>query len=250
MKLRRIAVVLAAVVLLGAPLWGPPLLRRLEVFRVTRVDVQGTRLLAPHEVLAASGIRAEDSVWDDPSGWEARLREHPGIAVASVGRSLPGTLHLRIGEKRPVGMVEAGTLRPATRVGEVFPLDPARAPLDLPLVRGSTAIGPEGRVRDPEVRSVLTELARIEETEAGVLARVSEARRTRSGDLLLVLSSPRAEVLLPYGAGVPRLRHLRATVEDLERRAPDIDSDREDMGPIHIDLRFVDLVVVRHPSRA
>src|SRR5690606_612129 len=46
---------------------APLLLRRMEAFRVQRVEVLGTRYLAPHDALAASGIADTSSVFDDPA---------------------------------------------------------------------------------------------------------------------------------------------------------------------------------------
>src|SRR5690606_25338782 len=134
----RIAAISAlAATALSAPFWGPAALRRVGWFEVRRVEVSGTRLLAPHLVLAASGIRSGQSVWDDPQAWEEALRAHPAIADARVVRRLPQTLRVRVEEKRPVAFVEAGSLRPATASGEILPVDPARTPVDLPIVRGT-----------------------------------------------------------------------------------------------------------------
>ncbi len=223
-----------AAVGLSAPLWGAAALRHLRLFEVRRVEVSGTRLLAPHAVLAASGVRSGQNVWDDPAAWEASLRAHPAIAGAWVTRRLPRTLRVRVEEKRPVAFVEDGSLRPATASGELLPLDPARVAVDLPIVRGSWADG-EGR---KAARRLLAEAGRLAELDPGLLSEVSEVRAAEVGPEVLVLSHRLAEIVLPVGLESARLAELRAVLGDLERRGTPGAGAR-------VDLRFRDQIVVR-----
>jgi cell division protein FtsQ len=230
----------------AAPFWGPELLSRLDIFDVERAEISGVQLLAPHEVLAASGLREGQSVWDDPETWLEPLRAHPVVRTAAIERSLPRTLLIRVEEHRPVALIEAGALRPATADGVILPVDPARAPMDLPLIRGAAVSG--DTVADPDTRFLLVETARLAQLDPALLAGVSEIRRDRSGDLVLILAQPSAELLLPPGAGPDRLRQLRAVLDDVARRGaagPDrVASTRR----IRIDVRFADQVVVRFPQ--
>lgn len=245
-RLRRLALLAALPVVLSAPLWGPRLLERTPWFRVQRVEVAGARMVAPHDVLAASGIRLGESVWRRPEPWVAALRRHPGVEDAEVVRRLPSTLRIEVREKRPVGLVEAGTLHPVTARGEVLPVDPARVAVDLPLLRGAAR---KGRADDARVRALAAEVGRLGQLDPGLLARVSEVEWSGRDALLLSVSAPDARVLLPAGAGSDRLRRLRAALDEIERRAP---SGPAEGGPVRIDLRFQDQVVVRfpHPPRA
>lgn len=225
----------------SAPLWGPPALRRVPLFDADRVEVSGTRMLAPHEVVAASGIRIGASVWTDPAAWEAALRDHPVIASAEVERRLPATLRIRITEKRPAAFVQAGTLRPATAEGELLPVDPARVPVDLPLA--GTAPDTAHRVRDQQALALLREAGRLADADPMLMARVSELRAGPDGALRVRLAHPAADVLLPAGAEEPRLTQLRATLDDVARRIPA-------GGRAVVDARFADQVVVRLPRPA
>lgn len=233
---------------LATPLWGPPVLRNLDVFRVERVEVSGTHLLAPHEVLASSGIQLGQSVWEDPDAWEEALGAHPAVQDASIERALPNTLRVRITERRPVALVEAGTLRPATADGEVLPVDPSRAPVDLPLLRVAGLAADDGRVEDADARLLLSEMGHLAQLDPSLLARVSEVRRTPAGDLLLLLSQPAAALLLPPAADSERLRQLRAVLDDLERRNPADAAEGRSAARVRIDLRFADQVVLRLSS--
>lgn len=238
-RIRLAALAAALPVLLAAPLYGPRVLERTPWFRVQRVEVSGVRILAPHEVLAASGIVRGESVWRRPEPWLAALRRHPGIEDARVVRRLPATLRIEVREKRPVGLVERGSLHPVTAAGEVLPVDPARVPVDLPLLRT-----PSG-----STRAMAAEVGRLGELDPGLLARVSEVGWAGRGTLLLVLSGPDARVLLPVGAQPDRLRQLRAALDRVGRGAPAA-ADSAAAGPVRVDLRFQDQVVVRFPNRA
>jgi cell division protein FtsQ len=221
---------------------------RMDFFRVERVEISGVQLLAPHEVLAASGVGAGQNVWQDPAPWIAALRAHPVVAEATVERSLPRTLLIHIEERRPVALLEAGTLRPATAEGELLPVDPARVPLDLPLVRGAPIAGDAARVEDPDIRLLLVEMGRLARLDPALLARISEIRRAPSGDLLLTLGHPAAELLLPAGSDPLRLRQVRAVLADLDGRGSVAADPRAAPPRVRVDARFADQVVVRFPA--
>lgn len=236
--LRLLALAVLAAAAASSPWWGPPALRRVPLFGADRVEVAGMRLLAPHEVVAASGIRIGQNVWTDPAAWVAALERHPVIAEAAVERRLPSTLRIRVVEKRPAAFVAAGTLRPATAAGEILPVDPARVTVDLPIA--GTAPDTASRVRDPATLRLLAEAGRLAHADPMLMARVSELAFAEDGSLRLVLAHPRVELLLPAGAGEPRLAQLRAALADVARRVPD-------GGRARVDARFADQVVVRLP---
>ncbi len=245
MRARRAAALAGLALLAGgigsAYFWAPPLLRKVDWFAAERVEVSGTRLLAPHEVLATSGVRVGANVWTDPAAWEAALRRHPVVAEAEVARDLPRTLRVRIVEKRPVALVQSGILRPATGEGEVLPVDPAAAAIDLPILRCDARTGKDGRIADARTRALLAEAARLAELDPALWARVSEVRGDGRGGLELRIGSPAATVALPAGAPETRLVQLRAALDDLARRTAG------DTARIvaRVDARWEDQVVVR-----
>ena len=242
LRLALLAIPLAAAA--ASPWWAPPLGRRIEWFGAERVEVTGARLLAPHEVLRASGVRVGTNVWSDPAPFVAALRRNPAVADAQVVRVLPRTLRIRVTEKTPAALVLAGTLRPATADGEVLSVDPAREQIDLPLLDGRVRTDARGRVTDVDVRAALAEAGRLAELEPALMARVSELRPAR-GEIRLVLGRPALDVLVRAGLPPEQLLRLRAALDDVARRAA---ADTTHHGRPVVDARFDDQVVVRWQS--
>lgn len=250
MRILRGALLLALVAAAASsPLWGPRTGRRIDWFAAERVEVTGARLLAPHEVLRASGLTVGTNVWSDPAPYVAALRRNPAVADAEVVRVLPRTLRIRVTEKSPAALVQAGTLRPATADGEVLAVDPARAPLDLPLFTARVAVDRRGRVTDPATRAALAEAGRLAALEPGLMSRVSEIRPVGADGLRLILSSPSADVLVRDGITPEAVVRLRAALEDVARRAAAAAAaDTLPQPRMEIDARFDDQVVVRRRS--
>jgi cell division septal protein FtsQ len=242
-KLRLGVLAVVGLAAAASPFWGPSVLRELSWFRVERVEISGTRLLAPHQVLEAARIPAGENVWDDLGRLESAIRAHPAIATVSVSRDLPRTLRIRVEEKRPIAYVEMAALAPITAAGELLPVDPSRARMDLPVIRGTwSKVSPALR------RGLLAETERISRADPALLAQVSEIRGQNDRLQVLVLSHPLAEILLPVGADPTRLAQLRAVLADLERRMPNTDAAGQATAPARVDLRFQEQIVVRLPS--
>lgn len=234
---RRKALLVLLVVATTAPFWAPFGLRRLDRFEVERVEVVGTGILAPHEVLAVSGISAGDNVWHPPRKWEAALTRHPVVDEARITRRLPGTLVIRIRESRPAGLVDSGTLRLVSVDGTILPVDLSRVPVDLPLIRT------RGLAR-PHAQRVWAESGYLSQLDQALWARVSEVRAAPGGALMLRTGRPDAQVLLPRGATALQLRQLRSTLDYLARQ-PRPDGS----APARVDLRWEDQVVISAPTR-
>lgn len=201
---------MAAVVGLGAPLWAPPLLSGLELFRVEKVEVTGVRYVSPGEVIRRADVEEGASVWDDVSRWEARVREHPMVRDAEVLRAGIQRLEIRVREVEPVALVSAPELTPVDRRGRILPLDPARVGLDLPILGGDAAVE-GGRVTGPEVVSLLEILVALEEAEPGFVREASEFRLLPRGGVEVVMATVEGRarrVLLPAEAPVRGLARV------------------------------------------
>ena len=218
--------ILVAVVLLASPLWGPPVLRRLEFFRVRRVEILGARYTSPGELLDRLRVDTTRSVWDPLEPLAARLRTHAQIESVTVTRRLPGTLVVQVKERHPVALVEApGGLRAVDERGRRLPLDPSRTPVDAPVVTAAP--------RDTLVYHLLGEMQR--ETPA-LYAKLSSIRAIGADEIVLQISE--ISVRAMTNVTLARLGDIDPVQRDLTRRQ---------LHAAEIDLRYRDQVIARLP---
>lgn len=238
---RRLLVIAALAVAGGALAAGvarlPLLLRRVDVFRVRRVEVVGANYMKAEGVLAASGITARSNVFDDTGVWRRALLAQPLIADASVRRRPPATIVLRIVETRPVAFARGRVLSPVDARGRVLPVDPARVSLDLPVLDVPADTTADGRLRDPIALRVLAVLNRIRRFEPALGQQISEAG-VAGGSIVMHFRDPSVAVaLLPTDLDAIRLRELATTLADLDTR-------QELPRLRRIDARFHEQIVV------
>jgi hypothetical protein len=214
--------ILGALVLLAA-IWfgGPRQLRRLEFFRVRRIEIQGARYLAPGTITRALALGRDASVFDNPRAMERRLRTLPGIQAAGVGRRLPGTLIVTVTETEPVALIpRRGALTPVDDRGRVLPYGPAQVVPDLPIATSAD--------------SGLTRLlATVRTTDPALFGQIASAARVRD-DVVLDLDGRR--FWFSANATAEDVRAVTAVAQDLARRER---SYRE------LDARFAGQVIVR-----
>jgi cell division septal protein FtsQ len=150
-----------------AALWlvGPAALRRVEFFRVRRVELQGLQYLDAAKIIAAARVSRSASVFDDPDAIASRIRALPGVREVQVGRRLPGTLRIRLGEAEPVALTPRGDrLAMVDARGMVLPFDPLASAPNLPVLIGGGAM-------------VAGALSRARDYDPGLFARIDAAWR-------------------------------------------------------------------------
>lgn len=210
--LRRAAVVaVAAAVGLSAPVWAPPLLARMDAFRVAKVGVTGVRYCPPGEIVRRADVAPDASVWDDPTRWERRVRGHPLVRDAEVVRTGRHRLEIRVTEVEPVALASTPELVPVDRRGRVLPLDPAGSRLDLPILGGPAEVR-EGRLADGPARRLLETLVRLREAEPGFVGQASEFRGLEHGGVAVWMTADAAgarRVLLPADDPVRALARVQ-----------------------------------------
>jgi cell division protein FtsQ len=219
---RAVGVVAAALAVLAAPWWGPPLLSHLSFFRVHNVEVSGYRYVQPADVLARLRLDTTTSVWTDLSELEHRVEMHPQIKSAVVDRDLPGTLVVRVTENPPIAYVTTSQgLRAVDKDGRFLPIDPSRIAIDLPvLARADTAL--------------LHLLANVRSVSPALFGEISDIRRTGGSDIALTLQSAQVRALASISA--QRLTDILPVEADLARRKARV---------TELDLRFRDQVIAR-----
>jgi len=232
---------LSAAVLLG---WGlswamprlPGALDDVDWFRVRSLHIEGLRYLTAPEVEIAAAMPKAANLWDDPGPVLARLRAHPLIRAVTVTRRLPGTLVVEVEERVPVGLIPTPTLQPIDRDGHPISLDPARYPLDLPVIRPGRAM--QGTPAPASIAAAARESARLADVDPAFWAGVS-----------VVTDNGSREVVLEWGDPSVRLRYRIPLAQVRVREALAVLADAADRTggqlPATLDLRFADQVVVR-----
>lgn len=217
---RRVyVVVLAALIGAGSPIWAPPLLQTLPAFRVEKVEVVGTRFLAPDEVAARADVPPGASVWDEPERWRLRVEEHPLVERARVRRSGFHALEISVEEVEPVALAAGtGTLRPVSADGVLLPLDPARHGLDLPILLLDGASADGDRLRGGHAGTLVRALSRLQEEDPGFVGEISSLRILADGgiEVRMVESTHAGTVLLPPGEPARALRRVELALGEQE----------------------------------
>jgi cell division septal protein FtsQ len=206
-----------------AAIWfgGPRLLRRLDFFRVRRIEITGARYLAPKTITGALALRREASVFDDLGTMERQLRAVPGVRKAELGRRLPGTLTVTVGETEPVALIpRRGALAPVDDRGRVLPYDPAQVVPDLPIATSADS-------------GLTRVLATVRLADSVLFGRITSAARIRD-DVVLDIEGRR--FWFAANATAEDVRAVTAVAQDLARQQR---SYRE------LDGRFAGQVIVR-----
>lgn len=221
---------------------APDLLTRMDAFQIREVRLEGARFLTYQEALRTVAVPPGASVWGDLEILEERLRRHPLVLNARVGRRLPDALVLEVEERDPVALVPTPALVPVDAGGRALPVDPAAHRLDLPLIHPRRrALGGGNRLLPAQLRAVARELGRLSAAEPQLTARISEVRWAE-GAVALRLTDPSVDLLFHPPLAPVRLRDGLRALSETRDRWPERD-------PELLDLRFADQVVVSFHSR-
>jgi cell division protein FtsQ len=212
------------VLLLGAPFWGPLLLRQLSFFRVRKVEIIGARYVPVGDIMDRLRIDTTVSVWDPTGPLVTRLASHPQLRSVSVRRRLPATLVVEVQENPPIALVATNDgLRAYDARGTLLPIDLARIPVDAPIL--------------PRRDVGLLQLLSVLRNEAPTLYdRVSEVRITAPDEVVFQMGSTPVRAMRDITPA--RLTEIAPVEDDLARRG---------LHAAEIDLRYRDQVIARLP---
>jgi len=164
---------------LAAVLLGPLALRGLGAFRVRRIELVGTRYLAPERLVDRLGLKPDQNLFDDARVIERRAEQVPGVVSARVERRLPGTLRLVLVERAPVAFAPGPDgLVALDAEGETLPYDPAATALDVPVMPRADSV-------------VLRALASVRAADSTLYQEVQTAERGPDGAVVLTLGRQR-----------------------------------------------------------
>jgi len=214
----------AVLLLLGAPFWGPLILRQLSFFRVRKVEIIGAHYVPVSDVMDRLHVDTTVSVWDPTGPLVARVASHPAFRSVSVRRRLPGTLVVEVQETQPVALVATNDgLRAYDAAGTLLPIDLDRTPIDAPILPR----------RDVALLRLLNALRNEAPT---VYDRVSEIRITAPDEVVFQMGSMPVRALRDVAPA--RLAEIAPVEDDLARRG---------LHAAEIDLRYRDQVIARLP---
>jgi cell division protein FtsQ len=150
------------------------------------------------------------------------VASHPEILHAVVRRKLPGTLVIEIVERVPIALVPAPSgFRVYDERGVALPIDPARMPVDVPVLME----------RDT---TVLRLLGAMRVARPALYERVSAVRRAGRDELILQLKTEPVRVM--QDVTLERLADIEPVEADLSRKQ---------LRVAEIDLRYRDQVIAR-----
>jgi cell division protein FtsQ len=198
------------------------LMRRMNFFRVRRLEIVGTRYIASSDIVTRANVDTTRSVWDPTAPIAVRVKGHPGVQTVVVSRKLPGTLVITVTEYQPIALVPGPQgFRVFDERGVALPIDPSRVDVDAPVL--ATADVP-----------LLRLLAGIRGAIPDFYARVSELKRVGKYELLFQVGDMPVRAMA--GVSVDELNQVAPVEDDLRKRA---------VRAIELDLRYKDQIIAR-----
>jgi cell division septal protein FtsQ len=220
--MRTVVLGISALLVLGSPFWAPLLLRRMDFFRVRKLEIVGTRYIGTSDIVARAGVDTTRSVWDPTGPVADRVGAHPGIETVHVSRRLPGTLVIAITEHQPVALVPGPQgFRVYDQRGVLLPIDPSRVTVDAPVLASADT-------------ALLRLLASMRDALPALYRRVSEIKRAGAHELVLQLDG--APVRALASVTLEELHQIPSVEDDLRRRAA---------RAVELDLRYSGQIIAR-----
>ena len=231
---RRLGLLAHLVLLLAAvagPVWLLDALRRADVLRIDTITVEGNRRLSPGEIAGlVELLRGENLLVADLVAGRESLLASGWVGDAVLRRVLPSALHIRVDERRPVGLGRIGSrLYLVDRTGYVIDeYGPRFADLDLPLIDGLS-----GGARDADADARRAALAARLMADVGahgdLASRVSQVDVANPHDAVVLLNGDPVRIHLGERDFVARLRTYLDIASVLREAVPDMD---------YVDVRF------------
>jgi cell division protein FtsQ len=222
---RRIKLALigiGALLVVTVPLWTPLIMRRMDFFRVRRLEIIGTRYIPTTEIVSRANVDTTRSVWDSRDPIADRVKTHPGVQRVEVSRKLPGTLIITVTEYQPIALVPGPQgFRVFDERGVALPIDPSRVDVDAPVLASA----------DPALLHLLAGMKRV---LPPLYSRVSEVKRVGIHELVFQLDETPVRAMTTVS--LEDLHQIDAVEADLRKRA---------LRVTELDLRYKDQIIAR-----
>jgi cell division septal protein FtsQ len=218
-----------------------------ETLKMDRIIVEGATILQVKDVVALAQAQPRTRVSQiDLYEVRKRLLRQPFIRAATVNRLYPGTISIRIEERRPIGLLSAGQMRYVDAEGMVLPYVSSAVTVDLPAISGVDGAqnAEVGKIfRQKDLAEAITILETAQEVDSAVYHFISEVNMQNGRDVILYSSDVVVQIYLGRGDVARKLVTLQAFWSAFAKT-----SDVENVESL--DLRYEDQVVVKWNKQA
>lgn len=209
---------------------------------VEHVTVSGNSIIDAREILKLARVPSGMKLVDvDLLAIEQAVATHPYVENVVVERNLPSTVHIRIGERRPLAILNGRDLRYVDREGVVLPNSVSKELFDLPVITGletPASLTPGTVIADADLAEALHILETSKLVGGGLYHLISEVRLRGRGDLILYTADGGVPVIFGRGDAPRKLVMLDTFWQTVV-------AARGPQQLQYLDLRFDDQIVVR-----
>jgi cell division protein FtsQ len=217
-----------------------------EVLTITSITLSGDVALSGDDVRSRlEGLRGLNMMAVDLEEWRQKVLESPWVEDAGIRRVLPGSVDVKIVERRPIGVgrIGSGLYLVDDRGIVIDQYGPVHGEFDLPLIDGLAAGAPSS-ARGPVVqedRAVLAgRLMAALQGRPDLAARVSQIDVTDPRNAVVILEGDTVLIRLGSDQFVERLQAYLDVASTLRGQVPQID---------YADVRFGERVYVGSTPR-
>ena len=200
-------------------------------FGISEVVVVGNQHRAAGAIVGESGLELGSNVFvADLDAARARLLTDPWLASVILSRRLPGTILVRVTERRAAALAALGDTFLTTADGEPFkklePGDPPEEVADLPLVTG---LRPEAMTEDPDgsmrtIRRAIDLAAEFAHNPLSKRSPLEEVHVEADGAFSLVVGRSAMQVVLGSPPFRRKLDQAARVVAELDKRGAKADA--------------------------
>ena len=225
-------------VVAGVASWLALAVVNTSALRVDHIRVTGAQHLSTGEVLAAlEGLRGRNILFVRLDDWRRQVLACPWVADATVHRSLPRTVEVRIVERHPIaiGRVGEALFLVDEHGDEIDEYGPRYAEFDLPIIDGLARGDEQARgVNDRRVQ-LASRLLREMSSRPDLARRISQLDVSDPRNAVVIVDQETTRVRLGDERFVERLQSYVDLAAEYRARVPAIE---------YVDLRFGERVVV------
>jgi len=214
--------------------------------RVTRVTLEGNRIVEAHELFQLAQIHQGSLIYDiDLKAIQKNLLSQCYIKEATVERNLPSTIQLTVLERTPIALVNRPDIVYLDEDGVILPHSISKELFDLPVLSGlklGQTISFGSRVRDPHAIEALQILKGAKMVNIELYHLISEIQIRNDSDMVFYTAEGGVPIIFGDGDIADKLVRLDAFWSQ-------VIEERGLQNLQYVDLRYDDQVIARWNSK-